>query len=152
MLKESSPLLRAKAVEGLGMAGARELAPLIAPLAQDSALQVRQLAALALFSFQHPSAADALKALTENPETAGLVQPQLMLGLMAMQNKDYAAARTYFERATETMPYYTDALIMLADANGFDDRLNEAEKVLRQAALFDPENPKVRERLGMDNP
>jgi tetratricopeptide (TPR) repeat protein len=147
LLHDANPLVRTKALEGLGFANAQATAAAIAPLTRDPSLQVRHMAALVLATFNAPGSEDALRALVRAPESEGLVQPHVMLGLAAAKRGAFDEASQQLERSLELMPYNTSALVMLADVYARQGKLELARERLEEALRFDPTQKGALDRL-----
>jgi HEAT repeat protein/tetratricopeptide repeat protein/cytochrome c554/c'-like protein len=146
MLRDGSDIVRLKAAMALGLCGAREAASDLLPLLRERSLAVRQAAALALASFGSPEGERALRALTDDPEASGLVQPQITLAVLEGRRGDFAAAAARLERTLPLKPYNVATLIALADTYGRLGRRADARAAIEEALRFDPLNPAVRMR------
>lgn len=71
------------------------------------------------------------------------------LGVMAARQTDYAKAEQHFARAAEVAPPTADLLTDMAYNLYLQDRLVEAEQVLRQAVQRDPESKRAHNNLGL---
>jgi HEAT repeat protein len=138
LLDSPDVLLRAKACEALGVAGAVDAAgPLGARLA-DPSLRVRLAAALALNAIGDPRAEAALHRLADSPDSAHLLQPHLVLGPLLARRGELAGARRELEWVARLTPYYADALVQLAEVAVRQGDGAEALTRVEQALRLDP--------------
>jgi hypothetical protein len=131
-------VLRAKAVEALGLGKATAHGDAVAKLLADRSLRVRQAAAIALFNMKDPRAESALKQLTTAPESQHLLQPHVQLGQIYAARKDLTAARRELEWVVKLAPYYADALVQLATFAFAQNDLVDARARLAQAFALEP--------------
>ena len=138
LLASPNVVLRAKAVEALGIARATDSVNAIAKLLGDKSLRVRQEAALALHMLKDPRGEAALKQLAEAPESRHLMQPHLQLGQVYGARGDNVAARRELTQVVELAPYFTDALVQLASVAMAQNDLVEARARIAQALSLEP--------------
>ncbi|HKO01324.1 MAG TPA: HEAT repeat domain-containing protein, partial [Thermoanaerobaculia bacterium] len=147
LLHDRSEVVRARCVEALGYANARDAADALASLVDDSAIRVRQTAALVLASFGDHRGFEALEKLARDPATTRLVRPHIMLAISAANHGDFDAATRELDNALAQTPYATDALVLLADINARRGNLPHARELLEEALRFDPAHRGARKRL-----
>lgn len=148
LLSHPEPLVRARAVEALGYAKSRDQVDRIAPLLGDKSLMVRNTAALVLAMAGDLRAEPALRALARDPVASGLMHPHYVLGMLAARAGDLTAAATRLEQAVTLAPYFTDALLSLAEVYARRGQPELARERLEEVLLFDPQNPAARDRIG----
>jgi predicted TPR repeat methyltransferase len=68
--------------------------------------------------------------------------------MLAARQGDLVAAATRLEQAVTLVPYFTDALVALADVYARSGKAALARARLGEALRFDPQNRAARERLG----
>lgn len=151
LLSDADPLVRARFIQALGNAHAVDAAEPIAHHLDDSALQVRQMAAMVLASFNDERGVRALQKLANDPETATLVRPHLMLAARDVRRGELDAAAVELQKALDVAPYIPDALVMLADVEIRKGRADAARADLEEALRFDPRNEGAQKRLSMMN-
>ena len=147
LLKHRDPLVRVRAIEAIGYAKARPLGEKIAPLLDDKSIMVRHAAALILAMLGDLRAEGALRKLARDPATSGLMQPHFVLGMMAARQGDLTAAAERLEHAVNLVPYFTDALIPLADVYARKGQLPLSRDRLLEVLRFEPQNRPALERL-----
>ncbi len=150
LLGDPNGLVRAGAVHALGFLPAREALPAaraVEPLLADSLLQVRQSAAILLAFLDLPVGEEALRVLSTDHDTEGLVQPHFKLGYRAAQRGDLEIAEAEFKKVLSLQFYNTFALVALADLYVMEGRKDLATAELKEALRFDPENEAVKKRL-----
>lgn len=69
-----------------------------------------------------------------HPEDADV---QLLMGLMAIQKQDYAAAKQYFDKTLAISPHYLDAQLGLIDLALIEKQPEQAKKILYHIDLKD---------------
>jgi Flp pilus assembly protein TadD len=147
LLPDRSDVVRARCVEALGYANARQTADAVASLAGDPSIRVRQNAALVLASFGDPRAHDALAKLAGDPATAHLVRPHTLRGIGAANRGEFDTAIRELEFALNDAPYATDALVLLADIYARRGDITRAKSLLEEALRFDPSHRGAKARL-----
>jgi len=138
LLGEPDPQARAKFVEALGFAQARDAADALAPLASDPSVAVRQNAALVLASFGARRGEVALHQLVADPKTRELVRPHIMLGIAAANRGDFDRADRELELAVSEVPYAVDALVLLGDIAARRGDFAKARSWFEEALRFNP--------------
>jgi hypothetical protein len=147
LLHYSNDVVRARFVEALGYANARNSADAVASLASDPSIRVRQNVALVLASFGDPRAPAALLKLTSDPATTHLVRPHILRGIGAANRGEFDAAIRELEFALNDAPYATDALVLLADIYARRGDVPRAKSLLEEALRFDPSHRGAKARL-----
>ena len=147
LLSDPSSLVRTRALEGLGGLHDRRAGDHIAPLLQDRSRMVRLEAALALAMASDPRAEAPLRKMARDPIERGLLMPHYVLGLLAMRQGDPSAAATRLEQAVDRVPYYTDALLALAEIYARTGRPALARQRLQELLSFEPQHPVARDAL-----
>ncbi len=149
LLDDPDPLVRVRAVEGLGFARARGAASRLARLAtSDPALAVRHFATLTLFDLGEAARAEeAARALARDPASEALPQPHVLLALAAGRRRDLDGARRELERALALIPYNADNLVLYADLLVAMGKRTEARAALEEALRFAPRHPGAEGRL-----
>jgi len=137
LLDSPDPLLRAKACEAIGAARAADAADAVAARLDDPALRVRLAAALALQALGDSRSEPALRRLADEPESAHLLQPHLVLGPTMARRGDMAGARRELEWVARLSPYYADALVQLAEVAARQGDVADARARVEQALLLD---------------
>jgi hypothetical protein len=148
LLHAKDPLLRARAVEALGNTDPRSAAAAIATRLDDPSLLVRHLAATILGSVGDPRAVEVLQGLAEDPGTSRLWQPHWTLGVQRLRHGQLEGAIAELERTVELVPYFTEALVTLADAYARSGQPERARPRLEEALYFDPQHAGAKERMG----
>ena len=156
--KDDSPLVRAAAVEALGMAGGEGVAAALAAACGDDYRLVRVRAAAALAGYPPAALADAnplaIQIATDEYLASLCARPDhwsshFNLGNYYLAIGNPAAAARAFETAVELEPDmlmpYVNASIAYARLNRKDD----AEKALRTALKIDPQSAEANMNLGM---
>jgi predicted CXXCH cytochrome family protein len=152
------PLLRLGALEG-----ARTLAPatrtaLVTPLLDDPLLAVRLDAARTLsdVAAEHWSARERTRfaaTLTELRSAFALdadrPESHVGVGLLALQQGDYDAARRAYESALEVAPWFVPAYVNLADLEQRSGNDAAGEAWLRRAIEVAPEIAEPHHALGL---
>ncbi|MCU1347822.1 MAG: hypothetical protein JWO56_852 [Acidobacteria bacterium] len=147
VLHDRDAVVRAKAVEALGYANARDAADAVATLTADDSLQVRQLAAMVLATWNDPRGQAAIAKLANDPATRPLVRPHIVLGVAAAQRGDFDTATRELGFAVAEAPYAVDALVMLADIQARRGDLAAARAYLDEALRFNPQHAGAKGRL-----
>ncbi len=147
LLADPSSLVRARALEGLGMLHDAKASDRIALLLTDPSRMVRQAAALALAMIGDLRAEAPLRKMARDPKDSGLLMPHYVLGLLAMRQGDVSAAVTRLEQAVERVPYYTDALLALSEIYARSGRPELARQRLRELLHFEPHSPPAQAAL-----
>ncbi|HEV7425230.1 MAG TPA: ammonia-forming cytochrome c nitrite reductase subunit c552 [Thermoanaerobaculia bacterium] len=147
LLHDPNQVVRARFIEALGYANARQSADAIASLVDDSAIRVRQNAALVLASFDDARAPAALSKLATNPATTHLSRPHILRGIGAANRGEFDTAIHELEFALQDAPYATDALVLLADIYARRGDVPHARALLEEALRFDPGHRGARARL-----
>ncbi len=75
-----------------------------------------------------------------HPEDADV---QLLMGLMALQEQDYTAAKQYLDKTLAIYPHYLDAQLGLIDLALIEKQPEQAQKILYQIDLNHAKNPRV---------
>jgi hypothetical protein len=147
LLRNPSPLLRARALEGLGFARVQQNGDAIALLLDDPSIMVRQMAALALANLGDSRAEAALSRLANDKLTGSLPRPHLTLGMMLLQHNQPDQATLELERAVDLMPYLSDALSALGTAYAREGRLDLARNRAMEALHFSPQHASAQRLL-----
>ncbi|MEA2329401.1 MAG: hypothetical protein QOE68_4360, partial [Thermoanaerobaculia bacterium] len=147
LLHDPNEVVRARFVEALGYANARQSADAVASLVDDPSVRVRQNAALVLASFGDPRARDALTKLIADPATTHLVRPHILRGIGAANRGELDAAIRELEFALNDAPYATGALVLLADIYARRGDVPRAKALLEEALRFDPSHRGAKARL-----
>jgi tetratricopeptide (TPR) repeat protein len=147
LVHDRSDVVRARFVEALGYANARQSADAVASLVDDRSIRVRQNAALALASFGDARAPAALAKLTTDPVTTHLARPHILRGIGAANRGEFDAAIRELEFALNDAPYATDALVLLADIDARRGDVPRATSLLEEALRFDPSHRGAKARL-----
>jgi hypothetical protein len=140
LLDDRDPLLRTKACEAIGAAGARGAADAVAARLDDTSLRVRLAAALALQALGDPRAEPALVRLAGSRESEHLLQPHLALGPTLARRGDMDGARRELEWVARLTPYYAEALVQLAQVAARQGDRAEARARVDQALRLDAHN------------
>jgi tetratricopeptide (TPR) repeat protein len=151
LLDDSDPLVRADFIEALGHARASQFAGDIARHLDDSAVQVRQMAAMVLTSFGDPRGVQALQRLANDPATTTLVRPHMMLANQFMRRGNLDGAAAELRKVLDVMPYVPDALVMLADIDVRQGHREAARADLEEALRFNPAHDGAKKRLALMN-
>lgn len=138
LLDSKDVLLRAKACEALGIARATSHAEAVAAKLGDPSLRVELAAALALYDMRDPRGELALAVLAKSPAGAHLLVPHLELGEAGARRGDLTSARRELTEAVRLAPYYTDALVLLANLAAQQGDLAEARARDAQALALEP--------------
>lgn len=147
LLREADPLLRARAIEALGYAGARGAVGALIPLWGDPSLRVRHAAAVVAATLGDPRGEQALARLAAEPQSSGLVQPHYVLGMLAARRGDLRTATRELERTADLMPYFTDALSALGEVYLRAGQAELARARFREVLAFAPKHPQALRRL-----
>lgn len=147
LLADPSSLVRLRALEGLGTLRDHQAADRIATLLSDPSRMVRQAAALALAMQGDPRAEIPLRHMARDPLDSGLLMPHFVLGLLAMRQGDVRVAVTRLEQAVDRVPYYTDALMALAEIYARTGQPKLARQRLQEALYFDPQHAAAQQAL-----
>jgi Flp pilus assembly protein TadD len=94
-----------------------------------------------------PRSEPALQLLASDPATRGLMHPHYVLGLLATRRGQLDRAAQELEQALTLVPYFTDALVALAEVYLRRGQTASARAQLLEAQRFDPQNSAVGERL-----
>jgi len=147
LLQSPEALLRTRGATGLALARASGEAPALLPLLHDRDLQVRRSAAVALESLGSREGEEALRALADDPDTEGLVEPHVELGLAAARRGQWAAAEAELTRSLDLRPYNSAALVALADVQARLGKWDRVRADIEEALRFDPQNAAALRRL-----
>lgn len=147
LLKEADPLLRTKAIEGLGYAKALGASSEIAQHLDDPALSVRQIAAVVLTALGDARGEPALRKLAHDEKSAGLVHPHYLLGVLATRRGDFRTAQGELEQAVTLMPYFVDALVALGDVLLRTQKLELATERFNEVLAYDRHHKGAQQRL-----
>jgi hypothetical protein len=147
LLHDPDQVVRARFVEALGYANARQSADAVASLVDDPSIRVRQNAALVLASFGDPRARPALVKLTGDPATTHLVRPHILRGIGAANRGELDDAIRELEFALNDAPYATDALVLLADIYARRGDIGRAKSLLEEAVRFEPGHRGAKARI-----
>jgi len=147
LLKEADPLLRTKAIEGLGYAKALGASSEIAQHLDDPALSVRQIAAVVLTALGDARGEPALRKLAHDEKSAGLVHPHYLLGVLATRRGDFRTAQGELEQAVTLMPYLVDALMALGDVLLRTRQLELATERFNEVLAYDRHHKGAQQRL-----
>jgi predicted CXXCH cytochrome family protein len=155
LLDDPSPLLRAKACEGLG--GGKITAGGDAAYARttDPSLRVRLACALALHDMGDARGEAVLSELATAPESEHLLIPHDELGVAFARRGQWTAARRELSAVVTLAPYYAEAIVRLAGAAAEDGDLDEARARIEQALALEPANKAalaLRAKLGSPPP
>ncbi len=157
-LRDSHALLRLGAVEGARTLAPAARAALVAPLLDDERLALRLDAARALADVpaEHWSAPQrsrfaatlgelrrALALDADRPES------HVGLGLLALQQGDFEAAREAYQAALAIAPWFVPAYVNLADLEQRSGRDAEGEAWLRKAIAVAPDLAEPHHALGL---
>jgi len=151
VLHDHDQLVRAKSVEALGHAHARDAADVIASRLDDSAVQVRQTSALVLASLGDRRGFDALEKLAADPKTRALFRPHVMLAINAANHGDYDRATRELDFAVDEVPYAVDALVLLGDIAARRGDFAKARSWFEEALRFNPSHRGALGRLAALN-
>jgi predicted CxxxxCH...CXXCH cytochrome family protein len=149
LLRHSDPLLRARALEGLGYAGGGVGGDAVAALSNNSSISVRQMAALVLSAMGDARGEAALQQLATSPETTALPQPHLILGRIALRRGNFNEAAQELEQSVDLVPYAPDALVSLGGAYLRKGRPDLAREQALQALHFSPIHEGAQRLLSM---
>jgi hypothetical protein len=144
LLDSPDVLLRAKACEGLGAARDPAAADALAARLADRSLRVRLAAAAALSALGDPRAGPALARLSAGQGSRHLLPPHLLLGPALARAGDLDGARRELEWVARLAPYYTDALVQLAEVAARQGDAVEARARAEQALRLDPSHARAR--------
>ena len=147
LLQEADPLLRTKAIEGLGYAKALSATSAIAQHLDDPALSVRQIAAVVLTALGDARGEPALRKLAHDEKSAGLVHPHYLLGVLAARRGDFRTAQDELEQAVTLMPYFVDALVALGDVLLRTQKLELATERFNEVLAYDRHHKGAQQRL-----
>jgi HEAT repeat protein len=147
LLHDRDPLVRSRLIEALGYAQATGSADAVATLLDDPAVKVRERAAVVLTMFHDRRGEPALQRLIDDPNTATLVWPHLLLGTAAAQHGDLDRATLEMNRALDLVPYLPDALVFLADISMRRHDPTRARAYLTEALTFDTRHRGATRRL-----
>ncbi len=158
-LSDPDPLIRYAAVSGLFAADDNTLLELALPRIDDPVRLIRITAAfqLARVPEEYLGKVDArrLDQVLEEYIRAQMINADhpsahLNLGILALNQGDYAGAEASYKRAIEIEPGFTTAYINLADLYRVMNREQEGERVLREAIEKGPEMAAVNYALGLN--
>lgn len=147
LLKSPDPLLRAQGVDALGFAKARAATGEIARLLHDPSLTVRSSVALVLSSLGDPRGEPAARELAQDKQSASLMQPHYLLAQHALRRGDLPATAAELEQAVDRVPYFTDALLALAEVYMRRHDLRSAGERIAEVLFFDPHSQVAKQRL-----
>lgn len=147
LLDERNVIARARFLEALGFARAVDAREVVAAHLNDAEIQVQQAAAVTLASFGDARGFAQLQRLAGEAGTSSLVRPHLMLAGRAMREARFDDAVRELQAVVQHMPYYSDGLVMLADAEVRRGNRAAAIDDLREALRFTPDHQGARERL-----
>jgi Tetratricopeptide repeat/Cytochrome c554 and c-prime len=147
LLSARESILRVKACEALATAHARPAADALFAHVDDSALPVRQAAALALAAVGDARAEAALARLARDESSAHLMQPHLALGMMYARRGDLAGARRELTEVARLTPYFADAIVQLAQVAARQGDPDSARAYLNDVLQLDPNHPAARSLL-----
>lgn len=158
LLSDSDPLLRstaARALDGLPLEWkTRSLLPLL----DDPVRLVRIEAARALASVPRESLSAAQQQAIQKGITEYLAAEQtnadrpesaLNIGLVYVDQGQFAKAEAAYRAALELQPAFTQAAVNLADLYRLQGRDGDGEKILRHALVRDPRNATAHHALGL---
>jgi Flp pilus assembly protein TadD len=91
----------------------------------------------------------ALRRLADNPESTGLPQPHITVGIMALQRGNFDEAIRELELGLDRMPYVPDALVSLGGAYLRKGRPDVAREDAMLALHFAPGHEGAQHLLGM---
>ncbi|TNF96104.1 MAG: tetratricopeptide repeat protein [Gammaproteobacteria bacterium] len=152
LLEDNSPLVRAAAIDANRHGGSPDNLALLYPLLIDPKKSVRLQAARAFLGIsdkpipqkyqQHLGNAmkelqQSLLAKSDFPET------QLMLGGIALMQRNLAAATSAFERAVSMDPQLTRAWIMLAKIQAVQGSRTAVQETLSRAMRHNPDHTEI---------
>lgn len=147
LLADPAPLVRTRALEGLAASRDHKVMDRMAVLLGDPSLMVRLAAALSLAKGGDLRAEAPLRRMARDPVEGGLLFPHYVLGLLAMRQGDVSAAVTRLEQAVDRVPYYSDALLALAEIYARTGRPGLARQRLREILYFEPGHAAAAEGL-----
>ncbi len=155
---DADPLIRAAAAGAFAIVDVNERFPMIKHLLNDPVRLVRISTAqsLADMNVSNLSASDKKSlqnAVEEFKETqyinADHSTAHLNLGVLAMQQGDFAAAEQSYKKAIEIEPLIPFSYINLADLYRQENREKEAENILLSALKVNPELADIHHALGL---
>lgn len=147
LLSSPDPLLRSQVIEALGFAKARGAADAIAQHQHDPSLTVRNTMALVLSGLGDPRGEQAARELAGDKKSASLMQPHYILAQHALRRGDLAATTAELEQSVDRVPYFTDALLALAEVYMRRHIVNLAGERIAEALFFDPHSQLAQQRL-----
>ncbi len=158
-LSDPDPLIRFAAISALFAADDNTLLELALPRLNDSVLLIRvtaafQLARVSAQYFGKPGLRQRDLVLQEYIETqminADHPSAHMNLGILALNQGDYAGAESYYKEAVEIEPALTTAYVNLADLYRVTSRDQEGEQILRDAIERGPDMAAVNYALGLN--
>ncbi len=158
-LSDPDPLIRFAAVSALFAADDNALLELALPRLSDSVRLIRATAAFQLSRMPAPylgkSGARQLDRVLEEYIRTQMINADhpsahMNLGILALNQGDYAGAEASYKKAIEIEPAFSGAYINLADLYRLMERDREGELVLRDALERDPEMAAVNYALGLN--
>jgi len=149
MLHHQDALLRERALEAIAYTRSRATADAVAALLDDPSLSVRQMAALVLGALGDSRMEVALRRLADNPESTGLPQPHITVGIMSLQRGNFDEAIRELELGLDRMPYVPDALVSLGGAYLRKGRPDVAREDAMLALHFAPGHEGAQHLLSM---
>jgi tetratricopeptide (TPR) repeat protein len=158
-LSDPDPLIRFSAISALFAADDNTLLELALPRLNDSVLLIRvtaafQLARVPAQYFGKPGLRQRDLVLQEYIETqminADHPSARMNLGILALNQGDYAGAESSYKEAVEIEPALTTAYVNLADLYRVTSRDQEGEQILRDAIERGPDMAAVNYALGLN--
>jgi tetratricopeptide (TPR) repeat protein len=157
-INDQEPLIRFASLNTLNIADENTLAEFVLPRLNDSIMLIRALSARLLTSlpsqyFTRITQRYQQKALDEYFKTqminADHPSAHMNLGILYLNQGDYAKAEASYKKAIEIEPAMTTACINLADLYRMLNRDDEGEQILRSALERDPDMAAVHYSLGL---
>ncbi len=157
-VSDPEPFVRLGAAHGSAGLPPEQRLGLLVPLLDDPLLSVRTQATRTLVGLppqaipdQYRSRVDLALARLAETERLNLDRPEahLRLALIAMSRGDGNDAVAALNRAIELDPYFTPAMVNLADLYRSLGKEEEAEQLLRRALGIDEENAEAWHALGL---
>jgi tetratricopeptide (TPR) repeat protein len=156
---DPDPLIRYAAISALFVADENTTLELAIPRLGDSVRLIRttaafQLARIPAEYFSKASLRQRDRVLDEYRQTqminADHPSAHMNLGILALNQGDYAAAETSYKKAVEVEPALTTAYVNLADLYRMLGRDQEGEQLLRDAISQSPDMAAVHYALGLN--